>query len=115
MDEPPTFAPTLVVVAHGSRDPRALRTIRALLRRVEAYRPGLTVRLGHIEIEKPFLADTLTSLGGGRAVLVPLLLGPGHHVTHDLPRLAAAAPRLRTTIAAPLGPHPCWSRRCTPA
>lgn len=106
MDEPPTLAPTLVVVAHGSRDPRALRTITALLRRVREHRPGLTVRLGHIEIEKPSLADTLTSLGDGRAVLVPLLLGPGHHVTHDLPRLAAAAPRLRTTIAAPLGPHP---------
>lgn len=110
MDEPPTSAPapapTLVVVAHGSRDPHALRTIRALLRRVEKYRPGITVRLGHIEIERPLLADTLTFLGGGRAVLVPLLLGPGHHVTHDLPRLAAAAPRLRTTIAGPLGPHP---------
>lgn len=102
MDEPPT----LVVVAHGSRDPRALRTVRALLRRVGALRPGLTVRLGHIEIEQPSLTDTLASLGGGRAVLVPLLLGPGHHVTYDLPRAAAAATRLRTRIAAPLGPHP---------
>lgn len=101
-----TEPPTLVVVAHGSRDPRALRTVRALLRRVERHRPGLTVRLGHIEIEQPSLTDTLSSLGDGRAVLVPLLLGPGHHVTHDLPRAAAAAPRLRTTIAAPLGPHP---------
>lgn len=118
MEEPPTlapafvpaFAPTLVVVAHGSRDPRALRTVRALLRRVERQRPGLTVRLGHIEIEKPSLTDTLASLGGGRAVLVPLLLGPGHHVGYDLPRAAAAAPRLRTTIAAPLGPHPLLVR-----
>ncbi|EST22627.1 sirohydrochlorin chelatase, partial [Streptomyces niveus] len=106
MDEPPTPAPTLVVVAHGSRDPAALRTVRALLRRVQRYRPQLTVRLGHIEIEQPSLTDTLASLGGGRAVLVPLLLGPGHHLTHDLPAAAAAAPRLRTTIAAPLGPHP---------
>lgn len=105
-DRPMDEQPTLVVVAHGSRDPRALRTIRALLRRVAEQRPSITVRLGHIEIEQPSLADTLASLGDGRAVLVPLLLGPGHHVTYDLPRLAAAAPRLRTTIAAPLGPHP---------
>ncbi len=110
MDEPPTPAPTLVVVAHGSRDPAALRTVRALLRRVQRYRPRLTVRLGHIEIEQPSLTDTLASLGGGRAVLVPLLLGPGHHITHDLPAAAAAAPRLRTTIAAPLGPHPLLVR-----
>ena len=73
-------APTLVVVAHGSRDPRALRTIMALLDRVRELRPGLDVRLGHIEIDRPMLAETLDALatgGAGRAVLVPLLLGRG--------------------------------------
>ncbi|MER5447199.1 CbiX/SirB N-terminal domain-containing protein, partial [Streptomyces sp. NPDC002764] len=41
--------PALVVVAHGSRDPRALSTVRALLERVRERRPGLPVHLGHIE------------------------------------------------------------------
>jgi sirohydrochlorin ferrochelatase len=97
--------PTLVAVAHGSRDPRALRTVRELLERVRARRPGLEVRLGHIELNEPLLDDTLAALRGD-AVLVPLLLGRGHHVKHDLPRALAAAPRLRGLIAAPLGPHP---------
>ncbi|MEV7091137.1 sirohydrochlorin chelatase [Streptomyces sp. NPDC093085] len=102
-----TDHPTLVVVAHGSRDPRALRTITTLLERVRERRPGLAVRLGHIEIERPALPDTLRSLGTGRAVLVPLLLSRGFHVKHDLPAFAAAAaPRLETRVAAPLGPHP---------
>ncbi len=39
-------------------------------------------------------------------MLVPLLLGRGHHVKYDLPQAAATAPHLRTRIAAPLGPHP---------
>ncbi|MFD6419353.1 sirohydrochlorin chelatase [Streptomyces sp. NPDC060194] len=98
--------PALVLVAHGSRDPRALRTAHALLEGVRALRPGTDVRLGHIELQEPLLADTLAALPPGRAVLVPLLLGRGHHVTHDLPRAAAAAPHLRTGVARPLGPHP---------
>lgn len=98
--------PTLLVVAHGSRDPRALRTVLALLDRVRDLRPGLDVRLGHIELNRPLLPDTLDGLRGADAVLVPLLLGRGHHVKHDLPAAAAAAPRVRTRIAAPLGPHP---------
>jgi sirohydrochlorin ferrochelatase len=105
---PPTDRPTLVAVAHGSRDPRALRTVTALLDRVRDMRPGLDVRLGHIELNEPLLPDTLATLGGGaRAVLVPLMLSRGYHVKHDLPQAAAAAgPGAEIRIAAPLGPHP---------
>ncbi|MFI1091026.1 sirohydrochlorin chelatase [Streptomyces sp. NPDC020917] len=115
--------PPLVAVAHGSRDPRALRTVQALLERIRALRPGLDVRLGHIELNEPLLAGTLALLAGGLAapeghaipapvspeapaVLVPLLLGRGHHVKHDLPAALAAAPRVRGVVADPLGPHP---------
>ncbi|QIJ62448.1 sirohydrochlorin chelatase [Streptomyces sp. JB150] len=97
--------PALVAVAHGSRDPRALATVRALLDRVRALRPGLPVHLGHIELNEPLLPDTLAALGDREAVLVPLLLGRGYHVKQDIPKMAAAAPA-RTRLAAPLGPHP---------
>ncbi|MFF4695690.1 sirohydrochlorin chelatase [Streptomyces chattanoogensis] len=102
---PAEAAPTLVAVAHGSRDPRALHTVRALLDRVRALRPGLPVRLGHIELNRPLLSDTLAELRG-EAVLVPLLFGHGYHVTHDLPAALAAAPHLSGRTAAPLGAHP---------
>lgn len=101
----PTPAPDLVVVAHGSRDPRALATVTALLARVRELRPGLAVRLGHIELNEPLLGDTLAAATGS-AVLVPLLLGRGYHVKHDIPEAAARAPHLDTRMAAPLGPHP---------
>jgi sirohydrochlorin ferrochelatase len=106
---PPEPPPTLVLVAHGSRDPRTLTTVHALLDRVRALRPGLPVRLGHIELNAPLLPDTLAALGTpespGSAVLVPLLLGRGHHVKHDIPAAAAAVPA-RTLVAPALGPHP---------
>ncbi|MGV9499789.1 sirohydrochlorin chelatase [Streptomyces sp. NPDC003642] len=97
--------PALVVVAHGSRDPRALSTVRALLDRVRALRPDVPVHLGHIELNAPLLPDTLAALGETEAVLVPLLLSRGYHVKRDIPEMAAASPA-RTRVAAPLGPHP---------
>ncbi|MFJ9826240.1 sirohydrochlorin chelatase [Streptomyces sp. NPDC101160] len=133
-------APTLIAVGHGSRDPRAAAALGLLADRVRELRPGLDVRLAHIELNAPLLADTLAGLaraggdglGGlaspdagtlagparpGRgaglarpragAVLVPLLFARGHHVKHDLPAAAAAAPAgVRVRIAEPLGPHP---------
>nr|WP_243766720.1 CbiX/SirB N-terminal domain-containing protein [Streptomyces sp. GC420] len=117
-------APTLVAVAHGSRDPAALRTVTALLDLVRELRPGLDVRLGHIELEQPLLTGTLASLAsaaasapaastpsapsGSRrsAVLVPLLLGSGYHVKQDIPQAAAGFPELAIRVAEPLGPHP---------
>ncbi|MGW2744886.1 sirohydrochlorin chelatase [Streptomyces sp. NPDC001450] len=97
--------PALVLVAHGSRDPRALDTVRALTDRVRELRPALPLHLGHIELNEPLLPDTLAALGDTPAVLVPLLLGRGYHVKQDIPEMAAAAPT-RARVAAPLGPHP---------
>ncbi|MFE9764487.1 sirohydrochlorin chelatase [Streptomyces sp. NPDC005808] len=102
--------PALVLVAHGSRDPRALHTVRILIERVRELRPHLPVHLGHIELNEPLLPDTLAAVHGegtGEAVLVPLLLSRGYHVKRDIPEAAATAPApLRTRFAAPLGPHP---------
>ncbi|MER7176929.1 CbiX/SirB N-terminal domain-containing protein, partial [Streptomyces mesophilus] len=101
-------APALVLVGHGSRNPATLATVKVLRERIRELRPGLSVRLGHIEIDEPLLPDTLADLaaeGTAEAVLVPLLLSRGFHVKHDLPAAARAA-ALRTRIAEPLGEHP---------
>ncbi|MFJ7073105.1 sirohydrochlorin chelatase [Streptomyces sp. NPDC098781] len=98
-------APPLVVVAHGSRDPRALSTVRTLLEKVRALRPGLPVHLGHIELNEPLLPDTLAALGDREAVLVPLLLSRGYHIKRDIPEMAAES-AVRARVAGALGPHP---------
>jgi sirohydrochlorin ferrochelatase len=97
--------PALVVVAHGSRDPRALSTVRALLDKVRELRPGLPVRLGHIELNEPLLPDTLAALGDREAILVPLLLSRGYHIKRDIPEMAADS-EVRARVAGALGPHP---------
>ncbi|MER5204040.1 sirohydrochlorin chelatase [Streptomyces sp. NPDC002825] len=104
---PPAPAPTLLAVGHGSRDPRAQVTLARLLDRVRDLRPGLDVRLAHIELNAPLLDEALAGLAaeGRGAVLVPLLLAPGHHVSHDLPA-AVAASAATARVAEPLGAHP---------
>ncbi|MHB9861888.1 sirohydrochlorin chelatase [Streptomyces sp. YIM S03343] len=104
----PVGPPPLVLVAHGSRDPRALVTVRALQERVREQWPGPAVHLGHIELNAPLLPETLAALDTpsvAEAVLVPLLFSRGYHVKHDIPEMAAEA-RIRARVAAPLGPHP---------
>ncbi|RKN45718.1 sirohydrochlorin chelatase [Streptomyces hoynatensis] len=98
-------APALVAVAHGSPDPRAQLAVRSLTRLLAALRPGLRVELGHLETDRPLLADTLARLRG-EVVLVPLLFGRGYHVKQDIPAALAGAPHLRASIAGCLGPHP---------
>jgi sirohydrochlorin ferrochelatase len=97
--------PALVLVAHGSRDPRALNTVSALMGRIQQLRRAVPVHLGHIELNEPLLPDTLTGLGTTPAILVPLLLTRGHHVKHDIPD-AITATAAHARVADPLGPHP---------
>ncbi|MEY9842205.1 sirohydrochlorin chelatase [Streptacidiphilus sp. EB103A] len=101
--------PVLVAVAHGSRDPAALATALRLLDQVRAQRPGLDVRLAHLDLNEPRLDEVLGDLprsGRSDVVLVPLLLGRGFHVRVDIPEQLARHPHLDAAVAPPLGPHP---------
>ncbi|GGL07835.1 sirohydrochlorin chelatase [Nocardia jinanensis] len=106
-------SPTLVAVAHGSRDPRSAATVAALLDRVRAARPGVPARLAFLDLNAPAIGQVLDSVaasGETRAVVVPLLLGSAFHARVDLPALLADAaarnPRLRLTQAEVLGADP---------
>lgn len=48
-----TSRPVLLVIAHGSRDPRHAATVHALVRRVRARRPGLRVETGFLDFNIP--------------------------------------------------------------
>jgi sirohydrochlorin ferrochelatase len=75
-------------VAHGSRDPRAAATTRALARTVAAVRPGLDVRVAFLELSRPQPAEVLAAMPAG-TVVVPLLLTRAYHGTIDLPAQVA--------------------------
>jgi sirohydrochlorin ferrochelatase len=90
---PRTPAPALIVVAHGSRDPRAATAVGALAARIRADRAGVDVTVAYLEHARPSLRETLTTAcdrGHSEAVVVPLLLTAAYHSTIDLPRQLAA-------------------------
>ncbi|WIM95701.1 CbiX/SirB N-terminal domain-containing protein [Actinoplanes oblitus] len=99
--------PAVVLVAHGSRDPRAAASTEALARAVRRARPGGVVRAAYLDHAGPRPLDVLGSLGGGRAVLVPLLLTEAYHGRVDLPAVVASAADLpvEVTMAGVLGPR----------
>jgi sirohydrochlorin ferrochelatase len=101
----------VVLVAHGSRDPRAAEATRALARAVAAARPGTPVLPSWLDHTEPGPAGVLRDLaaaGHSRAVLVPLLLTAAYHRRVDIPAAVAAAreaqPVLDVRIADVLGP-----------
>ncbi|MEU3457995.1 CbiX/SirB N-terminal domain-containing protein [Micromonospora sp. NPDC006766] len=103
--------PPVVLVAHGSRDPRAAEATRALARAVAAARPGTTVLpswLDHTDPGPTVVLRELAAAGHRRAVLVPLLLTAAYHRLVDIPAAVAAAaeggPSIEVRIADVLGP-----------
>lgn len=103
--------PVLVVVAHGSRDPRHAATVHALLRRVRALRPGLRVEAGFLDFNTPSVPRVLAGLdaeGVRDVVALPLLLTRAFHAKSDIPAVLhearARLPRLSVRQADVLGP-----------
>ena len=80
----------LVLFAHGARDPRWAAPFEAVARRIEQREPGVDVRLAFLEFMTPTLGatgDALAEADCEHVDVVPLFLGSGGHVRHDLPRL----------------------------
>jgi sirohydrochlorin ferrochelatase len=92
--------PALLAVAHGSRNPAAADVVSALARQVRRLAPMLDVRVAFIGHAEPSLPDQLGA-AGSNAVIVPLLLSSGYHLTADI---ADAASSAGARVAGPLGP-----------
>jgi sirohydrochlorin ferrochelatase len=99
----------VVLVAHGSRDPRAAAATESLARAVRRAHPRWLVHATYLDHAGPRPLDVLTSLPAGtRAVVVPLLLTAAYHGRVDVPAVleAAAGLPIRATLADVLGPLP---------
>ncbi|WLP90188.1 CbiX/SirB N-terminal domain-containing protein [Gordonia sp. NB41Y] len=93
--------PTLLLVAHGSRDPRFADTACRVRRAVARQLPHVAVRISYLDLNSPLVADEVAAVSGA-AVVVPLLLAPGYHSSVDLPAIIAdaapAAPVVTTDV-----------------
>jgi sirohydrochlorin ferrochelatase len=110
---PIALPPTLLAVAHGSRDLRSPASIRELVSAIASERPDLRTEVAFLELSDPLLPtvlDDLVAAGDHEPVVVPLLLTTAYHSGTDLPGVLAAArrkhPQLRPHVAEVLGPDP---------
>ena len=95
---------TLVLTAHGSRDPRSAATATAVAERVRTLRPGMDVRLAFLDLNEPKLTDVLADVpDSGPAVVTPLLLCSAYHARVDIPRQIAQIGARATRQAGVLG------------
>jgi sirohydrochlorin cobaltochelatase len=80
--------PALLVVGHGSRDPRGAREFHELVALVREREPALAVEGGFIELSRPPISECVERLTGGGArdiVAVPLMLLAAGHAKDDIP------------------------------
>ena len=103
----------IVLFAHGARDPRWAEPFEAVAARVRAAAPGCPVVLAFLELMTPSLGaavERLAAAGATRVDVVPLFLGSGGHLRHDLPpivdALRGAHPALAIRLHAAIGEHP---------
>lgn len=84
-------ATTLVLTAHGSRDPRSAANTHAIAGHLRRVAPEFTVRVAFCEHSTPGLGDVLDTVGAGtgRTVVVPFLLASAYHARIDIPGVIA--------------------------
>ena len=116
----------LVLVAHGSADPRAAAAVGELMPLVarRATERGLSVpdlRAAYLGHAAPSVPQVMRAFGPDAQVTVlPMLLTAAYHSKTDIPRLLArVSAGMRVTYGEPLGPHPlllrALERRLPPA
>ena len=95
--------PPLVAVAHGSSDPAAAATVAALARNVTRLAPVIDIRVAYVQHAAPSLVQALADAGQD-AIVVPLLLSAGYHLTTDITAAAHPPSMPPHRMAGPLGP-----------
>jgi len=109
---PPPADYGVVLLSHGSADPRARLACDLLARRV-GHRLGAFVAQATLDLDRPRLDGAIAYLQSKHIhdlVVVPMLLTTAYHATQEVPMFAAATqashPRARITMATPMGADP---------
>ena len=102
----------LVLLAHGSADPRWGEPLRAVQAALAGRAPGLPVLLAALKGDDSLETALARAarLGAARVLVVPVFLSGGGHLLRDVPELvaraAASQPQLDVRCAATLGEQP---------
>ncbi|AWG99812.1 cobalamin biosynthesis protein CbiX [Rhodococcus ruber Chol-4] len=99
--------PALLLVAHGTRNPRGVETIAALADAV-SHEVG-TTRVAFVDVLGPSPSEVLRR-SGRPTVLVPAFLASGYHVHADVPREVTDSGHRAVAVTRALGPDPVLAR-----
>jgi len=103
----------LLIMAHGSPDPRANRPVYALAQRIRACGRYAAVVVGFMDLNRPSSAgaiDTLSARGISNIIAVPYFLHLGNHVADDLPAIIAGARARHPASTILLAEHLAYDR-----
>jgi len=107
----------LVLMLHGSGDPRWREPFEELARSFQRNGHASTLQLAYLQHTEPTLADVVrrgVRARVSRFRILPLFLSSGGHVSRDLPRLCeemkAEFPTIEVELLPPLGEHPDFQR-----
>ena len=113
MGNKPPSRRLLVLLAHGSKDPRWRLPFNELTVALETCLGADSVRVAYMEFGPPTLADVAQEATRNDrldVLILPFFLAAGGHLSQDIPAQVAAAkmrfPQLRIELAAPIGEHP---------
>lgn len=96
---------TIVVAAHGTRDPAGVAVAHQLVDALRARLPAIEVLLGFVDVRGPGVRE-IVAAARGPVTVVPTFLSSGYHVRVDVPRAVLATNRNDVVISPALGPHP---------
>lgn len=103
----------LVLLAHGSRDPRWRAPFETFTASLVADLGAPKVRLAYMEFVTPTLVDIAEEAlrdGVQQLKIIPLFMAGGAHVDRDIPaqvnEVTGRFPALSLTVLPPIGEHP---------
>lgn len=85
---------TLVLFAHGARDPEWRVPVDALAELLRREMPDIRIDVAFLEFMRPTLPETLANAAAasaGRVAIAPLFWAEGGHLKRELPELIADA------------------------
>lgn len=104
---------TLILIAHGSKDPRWRSPFERLLKSLKALLGENGVHLSYMEFAEPSLMTAATQAveaGAHRIKVLPLFMAGGSHVDQDIPPQVSAVrqvfPNVSVELLPPIGEHP---------
>lgn len=100
--EPQTAPASLILFAHGARDPAWRAPVDALADRMRRALPGTRVEPAFLERMSPTLIeaiDAAVAAGSRRVVVGPVFWAPGGHLKHDVPELVEQARRRHAGVS----------------